>query len=57
MSLLDWRDEFRIGIAEVDHEHQVLIGLINDLHAALGAKPSEYTSKTSTTSRATWRWH
>jgi hemerythrin-like metal-binding protein len=36
MSLLEWRDEFRIGIAEVDHEHQVLIGLINELHAALG---------------------
>ena len=40
MSLLEWRDEFRIGIAEVDHEHQVLIGLINDLHAALGADRS-----------------
>jgi len=40
MSLLEWRDEFRIGIAEVDHEHQVLIGLINELHAALGADRS-----------------
>jgi hemerythrin-like metal-binding protein len=40
MSLLEWRDEFRIGIAEVDHEHQVLIGLINDLHGALGAERS-----------------
>jgi len=40
MSLLEWRDEFRIGIAEVDHEHQVLIGLINDLHATLGADRS-----------------
>jgi len=43
MSLLEWRDEFRIGIAEVDHEHQVLIGLINDLHAALGADRSGET--------------
>ena len=41
MSLLEWRDDFRIGIAEVDHEHQVLIGLINDLHAALGADRSQ----------------
>jgi len=40
VSLLEWRDEFRIGIAEVDHEHQVLIGLINDLHSALGAERS-----------------
>ena len=36
MSLLEWRDEYRIGIAEVDHEHQELIGLINEVHRALG---------------------
>lgn len=36
MTLLEWRDEFRIGIEEVDHEHQELIGLINALHTALG---------------------
>jgi hemerythrin-like metal-binding protein len=36
MTLLPWRDEFRIGIEEVDHEHQELIGLINTLHSALG---------------------
>ncbi|MGB5103967.1 MAG: bacteriohemerythrin [Steroidobacteraceae bacterium] len=36
MTLLQWRDDFRIGIEEVDHEHQELIGLINSLHAALG---------------------
>jgi hemerythrin len=33
MSLLEWRDEFRIGIDEIDHEHRVLIGLINAAHA------------------------
>lgn len=37
MTLLHWRDEYRIGIAEVDHEHEELIGLINDLHATLEA--------------------
>lgn len=37
MSLLEWRDEFRIGIAEVDHEHKTLIDLINRLHESLGA--------------------
>ena len=36
MTLLDWREHFSIGIAEVDHEHRELIGLINSLHAALG---------------------
>lgn len=40
MTLLEWRDEYRIGIAEVDHEHQGLICLINDVHAALGADRS-----------------
>ena len=40
MTLLEWRDDFCIGIAEVDHEHQVLIGLINAVHAALGADRS-----------------
>jgi hemerythrin-like metal-binding protein len=38
MTLLAWRDDFRIGIEEVDHEHEELIGLINDLHAALGGE-------------------
>ena len=36
MTLLEWRDDFRIGIEEVDHEHRGLIDLINALHAALG---------------------
>jgi len=40
MTLLQWRDEYRIGIAEVDHEHQGLIRLINEVHAALGADRS-----------------
>jgi hemerythrin-like metal-binding protein len=36
MTLLEWRDDFRIGIDEVDHEHRGLIELINALHGALG---------------------
>ena len=35
MALVEWRDEFRVGIESVEHEHQALIGLINDLHARL----------------------
>lgn len=30
--LLEWREEFRIGIEEVDHEHRTLIDAINALH-------------------------
>lgn len=37
--LIQWRDEFRIGLPEVDAEHRALIAAINRLHhdLALGA--------------------
>jgi hemerythrin len=31
MTLITWRKEFETGIAEVDHEHQELVTLINRL--------------------------
>lgn len=33
MALIEWKDAYNTGVAEVDHEHQELIQLINDLHA------------------------
>jgi len=42
MALIEWKDEFAIGIPAVDYEHRELIGLINELHAQLtqtGASP------------------
>jgi len=35
MTLVQWRDEYRTGIASVDHEHEGLIQILNDLHAQL----------------------
>ncbi|MGI9419092.1 MAG: bacteriohemerythrin, partial [Geminicoccaceae bacterium] len=35
MALIEWKDAYNTGVAEVDHEHQDLIQLINDLHAEL----------------------
>ncbi len=35
MSLINWREEFSVGVAEVDHEHQELIELINTLHRSV----------------------
>jgi len=35
MPLIQWRDEFEIGIDEIDHEHRELISLINEADAAL----------------------
>jgi len=37
MSLIDWKPEFSVGNAAVDHEHRELIQLINDVHAAIGS--------------------
>lgn len=36
MSLIAWRDEFTIGLPDVDHEHRELIAMINALHDSLG---------------------
>lgn len=36
MSLIEWREEFAIGLPEVDHEHRELIAAINRLHGELG---------------------
>ena len=40
MSLIDWRDEFTIGVDAIDHEHREMIALINDLDAAMQEEAS-----------------
>src|SRR5262245_7895952 len=35
MALLQWKDQYSIGIEAVDHEHKELIALINRLHDEL----------------------
>ena len=37
MTLIKWRSEFETGIADVDHEHQELVELINQLHEQMGS--------------------
>ena len=32
MTLIEWKDEFSVGVESVDHEHSELIALINELH-------------------------
>jgi hemerythrin-like metal-binding protein len=41
MSLIEWRDEFSVGVASVDIEHRELIELINDLHDLTGKGATE----------------
>ncbi|MGD2083319.1 MAG: bacteriohemerythrin [Chromatiales bacterium] len=38
MTLIEWKDEFRTGIPDVDFEHRQLVDLINDLYAAMQRK-------------------
>jgi len=35
--LITWRDEYSVGVPEVDYEHQQLIGLINELYEQIMA--------------------
>jgi hemerythrin len=35
MTLLQWKDEYSVGIAAVDHEHRELIDLVNGLYEEL----------------------
>jgi hemerythrin-like metal-binding protein len=37
MTLIEWREQFAIGLPEIDHEHRQLIEEINRLHARLAA--------------------
>jgi hemerythrin-like metal-binding protein len=39
MALLEWKDDYRIGVAAVDHEHRDLIDLINYLYEDLSLRP------------------
>ena len=32
MALIDWKDEFAVGIPDIDHEHQMMVTLINEIH-------------------------
>ena len=37
MERIDWRNEFSVGVEEIDAQHKKLIGLINDLAEARDA--------------------
>jgi hemerythrin len=43
MTLITWKDEYSVGVPDVDHEHQKLIALINDLHDAMSGGDSDVT--------------
>lgn len=39
--LMTWTDDLSVGIRLVDEQHKVLLGLINELHAAMRARKSD----------------
>ena len=43
MALIDWKEEFRTGIASVDYEHEQMIHLLNDLYSHVQANDSKDT--------------
>ena len=45
MSLLQWKDQYSVGIDAVDHEHKELISLINRLHDELAMRGSRLSAE------------
>ena len=43
MALIEWREEFKVGVASVDYEHESMIALINELHAKLAEDADKET--------------
>lgn len=41
MAPLEWKDDYSVGVPAVDHEHQELISLVNQLHFALTQEKPE----------------
>lgn len=37
MPFVEWTDDFSVGVAEIDHDHKRLLGLLNDLNDAVEA--------------------
>lgn len=43
MALIEWKDNYSVGIDAVDHEHRELIDLINSLHEELSVATTDRT--------------
>ena len=35
MAFFDWKDEYSVGIAQIDTQHKKLVSLLNDLYGAM----------------------
>ena len=34
-NLIDWSDDLSVGIEEIDQQHRILVGMLNELHEAI----------------------
>lgn len=41
MSLIEWKEQYSLGVPEVDHEHRELIALINALYESVKQSSSD----------------
>jgi hemerythrin-like metal-binding protein len=43
MSLIEWKEQYSLGVPAVDHEHRELIELINELYASVKGPDTDTT--------------
>lgn len=43
MAYIDWSDALSVGFTEVDNDHKKLVGIVNQIHEALGSEPDPDT--------------
>ena len=43
MTLIEWKEQYRLGVPAVDHEHRELVDLINELYSNLTGPGTDIT--------------
>lgn len=43
--LIEWSDDLSVGIQEIDEQHKVLVGLVNEMHQAIREHHGSETAK------------
>ncbi len=43
MSLIEWKEQYSLGVPDVDYEHRELIELINELYASVSGEATDVT--------------